>query len=128
MAYFEQVSGQLEGIGQQQTDLRRAVDSGALWMEAGVAEDAALRCERAITDIDGWLARSDRLTKRRRFGTNEDGEAAADRFGQAGDEIVVVMQNAQRVFASMADTYRAAGRTVAEADAAGQQSFGGRSE
>ena len=38
MAFFEQVSGQLEGIEQQQTDLRRAVDSGALWMEADVAE------------------------------------------------------------------------------------------
>lgn len=127
MAYFEQVSGQLAGVERQQTDLRRAVDSGELWMEAGVAEAAALRCERAITDIDGWLSRSDRLTQRRKFGDNEDGSQAAERFGQAGDEIVVVMQNAQRVFASMADTYRAAGRTVAEADAAGQQSFGGRS-
>lgn len=128
MGFFDQVSGQLAGIGQQQNDLRRAVDSGELWMEAGVAEAAAKRCEQTITDIDEWLTSADRLTKRRKFGANDDGDRAAERFGQAGDEIVMVMQNAQRVFASMADTYRAAGRTVAEADAAGRQMFRGSSE
>lgn len=128
MAYFEQVSGQLAGVERQQTDLHRAVTAGELWMEAGVAERAAARCEQTITDIDEWLARADRLAERRKFGANRDGEGAAERFGLAGEEIIVVMQNAQRVFASMADTYRAAGRTVADADAAGQGSFGDRSE
>lgn len=128
MGFFDQVSDQLAGIGQQQNDLRRAVDSGELWMEAGVAEAAAKRCEQTITDIDEWLTSADRLTKRREFGANDDGYRAAARFGQAGDEIVAVMQNAQRVFANMADTYRAAGRTAAEADAAGGQMFRGSSE
>ncbi|MGH3991602.1 MAG: hypothetical protein ACRDSN_03955 [Pseudonocardiaceae bacterium] len=128
MAYFEQVSGQLVGVERQQTDLRRAVDSGELWMEAGVAESAAKRCEQTITDIDEWMVKADRLTERRKFGDNEDGQRAAERFGQAGDEIVAVMREAQQVFQNMAATYRAAGRTVAEADAAGQQQLQGRSE
>jgi len=128
MAYFEDVSANLANAAQKQTDLQRAVASGELWMEDGVAERAAARCEQAISDLDGWLANADRLTKRRKFGANNDGDATAERFGQAGEEIVMVMQNAQRVFASMADTYRAAGRTVAEVDAAGQQSFRGRAE
>jgi hypothetical protein len=38
------------------------------------------------------------------------------------------MKNAQQVFANMAATYRAAGRTVTEADAAGRQMFQGRSQ
>jgi ABC-type transporter Mla subunit MlaD len=128
MAFFDQVSGQLADVGRQQNDLRRAVDSGELWMEAGVAEAAAERCEQTITDIDEWLTSADRLTKRRKFGANDVGDSAAERFGQAGDEIVMVMQNAQQVFANMADTYRAAGRTAAEADAAGGQMFRGSSE
>ena len=128
MAFFEQVSGQLAGVERQQNDLRRAVDSGELWMEAGVAEAAAARCMQTRDEINKWLNKAERLTQRRKFGANEDGRASAERFGQAGEEIVVVMQNAQQVFASMADTYRAAGRTVAEADAAGQQSFRSRAE
>ena len=127
MAYFEQVSAQLDGVSQQQTNLRRSVDSGELWMEADVAERAAARCEQAITDIDQWLNSAERLTKRRKFGANDDGVGAAEDYGRAGDEIVGVMQHAQQVFANMADTYRAAGRTTAEADAAGQQSFRGHS-
>lgn len=123
MAVFEQASAQLAGIGQQQTDLQRAVAAGELWMEAGVAESAAQHCEQAISNIDRWLNDAERLIRRRKFGANEVGEGAAARFGQAGEEIVLVMQNAQRVFANMAATYRAAGRTAAEADAAGGQSF-----
>lgn len=128
MAFFEQVSGQLAGIGQQQTDLRRAVDSGELWMEAGVAEAAAKRCDQTRDEINQWLNDTERLTQRRKFGANEDGNLAAEKFGQAGDEVVGVMVNARTVFENMAATYRAAGRTVAEADAAGEQKFQGSSE
>ncbi|MGH3904568.1 MAG: hypothetical protein ACRDTE_10310 [Pseudonocardiaceae bacterium] len=128
MAFFEQVSGQLAGVERQQTDLQRAVAAGELWMEEGVAERAAGRCEQTITDIDQWLNSAERLTRRRRFGDNDDGNGAAKKYGLAGEEIIAVMQNAQMVFANMADTYRAAGRTAAEADAAGEQSLQGRAE
>jgi hypothetical protein len=67
------------------------------------------------------------LTRTRKFGANEDGEAAAARFAQAGQEFIDTMKNARRVFESMASTYRAAGRTAAESDAAGRQLFQGRS-
>lgn len=124
---FEQAGAHLAEVAAQQTDLQRAVAAGELWMEAGVAERAAARCDQAVEEIDDWLRRADRLTRRRRFGANEDGEAAADRFAQAGQEFIDTMTNAQRVFANMAATYRAAGRTVTEADAAGQQIFRERS-
>ncbi|MGH3981380.1 MAG: hypothetical protein ACRDST_01485 [Pseudonocardiaceae bacterium] len=110
----------------EQTDLQRAVAAGELWMETGVAERAAARCDQAVEEIDQWLNSARRLTRRRKFGANEDGEAAAARFVQAGQDFIDTMKNAQRVFANMAATYRAAGRTVTDADAAGQQIFRGR--
>lgn len=125
---FAQAGALLTGAAAQQTDLQRAVAAGELWMEAGVAERAAARCDQAVEEIDQWLNGADRLTQKRKFGANEDGEAAAARYVQAGQEFIDTMKNAQRVFASMAATYRAAGRTVAEADAAGHQMFWGRSE
>jgi hypothetical protein len=128
MAFFDQVSGQLADVGRQQSDLRRAVDSGELWMEAGVAEAAAARCQRTVDEINDWLNKADRLADRRKFGNNEDGNRAADRFGRAGEEIYVVMENARTVFQKMKATYLAAGRTAAEADAAGAQSFRSSSE
>ncbi len=124
---FEQAGAWLAGAATQQTDLQRAVAAGELWMETGVAERAAARCDHAVEEIDEWLARADRLTKRRKFGANEDGEAAATRFAQAGQDFIDTMTNAQRIFANMAATYRAAGRTLTEADAEGQQIFRGRS-
>ncbi len=124
---FEQAGAQLAGVAQQQTDLQRAVAAGELWMEAGVAERAAARCDQAVEEIDQWLNGANRLTQRRKFGDNEDGHAAAERFAQAGQDFIDTMKNAQRVFANMASTYRAAGRTVTETDAASQQMFQGRS-
>jgi hypothetical protein len=94
-------------------------------MEAGVAERAAARCEQAAGELDDWLADTDELVQRRKFGANEDGEAAAARYATAGQEYVQVIADARKVFQRMADTYRAAGRTTAQADEAGQQSFGG---
>jgi hypothetical protein len=125
---FEQAGAGLADVTAQQTDLQRAVAAGELWMEAGVAERATARCDQAVEEIDQWLNGADRLTQKRKFGANEDGEAIAARFVQAGQDFIDTMKNAQRVFANMAATYRAAGRTVAEADAAGQQMFQARSE
>ncbi|MGH3812258.1 MAG: hypothetical protein ACRDUV_07340 [Pseudonocardiaceae bacterium] len=128
LSRFEQAGAQLAGVAARQTDLQRAVAAGELWMEVGVAERAAARCDQAVEEIDEWLRNARQLTRRRKFGANEDGEAAAARFAQAGQEFIDTMKNAQRVFANMAATYRAAGRTVSEADAASQQMFRGRSE
>ncbi len=124
---FEQAGAWLACADQQQTDLQRAVAAGELWMEAGVAERAAARCDQAVEEINDWLSSARRLTQKRKFGDNEDGEAAAARFVQAGQEFIDTMKNAQQVFANMATTYRSAGRTVTAADAAGQQMFQGRS-
>ena len=128
MSSFEQAGAQLAGVVQQQTDLQRAVAAGELWMEAGVAERAAAHCDQAVEEINDWLARADVLTKKRKFGANEDGEAAAARYAQAGREFIETMTNARRVFENMAATYRAAGRTVTESDTANEQTFRGLSQ
>ncbi len=128
MAGFEQADAQLAGVAQQQFDLRAAVDAGELWMDADVAERAAARCDQAVRELDDWLIRARELTVRRKFGDNEDGNAAAERFVQAGHEFIATMTKAQQVFANMAATFRAAGRTVAEADEASQQMFRGKPE
>jgi hypothetical protein len=125
---FEHAGAQLAGVTQQQTSLAAAVAAGELWMEAGVAERAAARCDKAVEEINDWLKRADLLTRKRKFGANEDGEAAATRFAEAGQDFIDSMTNARRVFENMAATYRAAGRTVTEADAANEQMFRGRSE
>jgi hypothetical protein len=125
---FEHAGGQLAAVTQQQNSLAAAVAAGELWMEAGVAERAAARCEQAVREIDDLLTDAQQLTVKRKFGDNEDGNAAAARFAQAGQEYIDTMMNAQQVFKNMAATYRAAGRTVTEADAANKQIFRGRSE
>ncbi len=124
---FEAADTQLAGVAQQQGSLAAAVAAGELWLEAGVAERAAARCEQTVKEIDDWLSSADRLTRKRKFGDNEDGHAAAQRFAHAGQEYIDTMKNAQQVFRNMAATYRAAGRTVTEADAANEQMFRGRS-
>ena len=122
---FGELGGSLGALTEQQSDLEAAVESGQLWMEAGVAERAATRCEQAAGELDDWLADTDELVRRRKFGVNEDGEAAAARYATAGQEYVQVITDARKVFQRMADTYRAAGRTTAQADEAGQQTFRG---
>ncbi len=121
---FGELGGSLGALTEQQSDLEAAVKSGQLWMEAGVAEHAATRCEQAADEIDEWLADTNELVQRRKFGDNEDGEAAAARYATAGQEYVQVMTEAGDVFRRMADTYRAAGRTAAEADQASEQLLG----
>ena len=125
---FEQVGAPLAGAAQPPSSLAAAVAAGELWMEAGVAESAAARCDRAVEEIDDLLMRARRLTRRAQFGHNDDGEAAAARFAQANQDYLDTMRNAQRVFANMAETYRAAGRTITEDDAANEQMFRGWSE
>jgi hypothetical protein len=120
---YELADAQLAGVAQQQRSLQAAVAAGELWLESGVAERAAQRCEQAVREIDDLLSRADALTQLRKFGDNEDGRAAAERFAQAGYDYIDTMRNAQRVFMNMAVTYRAAGRTVTEADAANEQMF-----
>jgi uncharacterized protein YukE len=128
MSSVEQAGMPLAGVAQQPTSLAAAVATGELWMEAGVAERAAAHCDQAIDEIDDLLRGAHRLTRRVQFGNNGDGNAAATRFVQAGQDYIDTMRNAQRVFANMAKTYRAAGRTVIEVDAASEQMLRGRSE
>ncbi|MDQ2884134.1 MAG: hypothetical protein M3Y48_24050 [Actinomycetota bacterium] len=125
---FEAADTQLAGVAQQQGSLAAAVAAGELWLEAGVAERAATRCERAVEEINDLVFKAQALTQLRKFGANEDGQAAAERFAQAGHDYIGSMRNAQKVFANMAATYRAAGRTVTEADAANEQMFRGHSQ
>ncbi|HEX6402726.1 MAG TPA: hypothetical protein VF003_06145 [Pseudonocardiaceae bacterium] len=126
---FEQAGAQLADIAAQQNSLAAAVASGELWMEAGVAERAAARCEQAVEDLDKALLRgAEKLSRLRKFGDNEDGHAAAERFAQAGRDYIATMRQAQQVFKNMAVTYRAAGRTVAETEAANEQLFRGQSQ
>ncbi len=122
---FGELGGRLGALTEQQNNLEAAVASGQLWMEAGVAERAAARCEQAAAELDEWLSDTDELVRRRKFGANEDGEAAATRFAAAGQDYVQVIADARKVFQRMADTYRAAGRTMTRAEQAGQQTFGG---
>jgi hypothetical protein len=51
--------------------------------------------------------------------------AAAERFAQAGQEYIDTMRSAQQVFRNMAATYRVAGNTAAEAEAANEHMFRG---
>jgi ABC-type nitrate/sulfonate/bicarbonate transport system substrate-binding protein len=124
---FEHASAQLAGVAEQQNSLTAAVAAGELWMEAGVAERAAARCEQAVRDIDDLVYDARDLTRKRRFGDNEDGQAAAERFAQTGQDYIDTMRNSQHVFRNMADTYRAAGRTVTEADATNEKMLRGGS-
>jgi hypothetical protein len=125
---FEQVGAQLAAVDAQQKSLGAAVAAGELWMEAGVAERAAARCERVIEELDDSLASARELTRLRKFGDNEDGHAAAARFAQAGVDYIATMRKARQVFRNMATTYRAAGRTVSEIEAANEQLFRVRSQ
>jgi ABC-type nitrate/sulfonate/bicarbonate transport system substrate-binding protein len=124
---FEHAGAQLAAIAAQQKALATAVASGQLWMDADVAERAAARCEQAVEELDASLRHTYELTRLRRFGDNEDGHAAATRFAEAGQDYIKTMRNVQEVFRNMAATYRAAGRTVAETEAANEQLFRGRS-
>jgi ABC-type nitrate/sulfonate/bicarbonate transport system substrate-binding protein len=125
---FKDPSAQLADVAQQQNSLAAAVAAGELWMEAGVAERAAARCEQAVEDIDDLLRNAQQLTVKRKFGDNEDGHAAAERFAQAGRDYIDSMINAQQVFRNMAVTFRVARRTVSEADSANERMFRGRSQ
>jgi len=125
---FEQIGAPLAGAAQPPSSLAAAVAAGELWMEAGVAESAAARCDRAVEEIDDLLMGARRLTQTWKFGDNGDGNAAAKRFVQVARDYIDMMRNAQRVFANMAETYRAAGRTITEDDAANEQMFRGWSE
>ncbi|MGQ0776635.1 MAG: hypothetical protein ACT4NY_19780 [Pseudonocardiales bacterium] len=125
---FAQSQAELAGIAQQHAELRSAVDAGELWMDSDVAERAAARCDQTVQELEKWLTGARVLTQKRKFGANEDGDAAAEAFVQAGRDYLATIKNAQRVIANMAATFRAAGRTVAQADEVGQQMFRGAGE
>lgn len=127
MSPFGALGAQVGALAGQQTDLQTAIASGELWMEDGVAERAAARCDQAVSDINASLRGARQLARTRKFGDNEDGLAAADRYAQAGQEYIAMMENARTVIQNMALTYRAAGQAVTEADAAGRQTFQGQS-
>src|SRR3954452_9158855 len=98
---FQHASAQLAGVAAQQNSLAAAVAAGELWMEAGVAERAAARCEQVIREIDDLVYDARNLARKRKFGDNEDGQAAAERFAQAGQDYIDTMRNSQQVFRNM---------------------------
>jgi len=124
----EQAGGQLAGVAQQQSSLAAAVAAGELWLESGVAERAAARCEQAVKDIDDLVLDAQDLTRKRKFGDNADGNVAAERFAQAGVDYIDSMRNAQQVFRNMAATFLAAERTTTETDAVNEQMLRSTSE
>ena len=128
MPGYEQANAQLTGLTQKKTDLQRAVASGDLWMEAGVAKAASDRCLQAVDEIDHWLSDAEVLLERLPFGANQDGNQAANRYHKAAVDFRKAMHDAQGVLRSMAATYRAAGRTITEADVTSAQPFQGRPE
>src|SRR6478752_2382014 len=67
----EQAGGQLASVAEQQSSLA-----------------AAVRCEQAVREIDSLLKDARQLTVKRKFGDNEDGQAAAERFAQAGHNYI----------------------------------------
>lgn len=119
----EQSGAPLPDLTQQPGSLAAAVAAGELWIEAGVAEKAAQRCDQAVDVINDLLTGVRELIRKREFGANDDGRSAAKRFSDAGQDYADTMKNAGYVFANMAATYRAAGRRVAEDDAASEQMF-----
>lgn len=68
----------------QQFHLQAAVDAGKLWIDTGAPPPAATK--QSGNSTTGWSARE--LTVRRKFGDNEDGNPAAERFVQAGHEYI----------------------------------------
>lgn len=124
--FFGKSQQALQQVEQQQTTLRQAVVKGELRMAAGVAEQAAARCELGAAEIWEHIQKYDyTLTTPRQFGDNADGDAAARRFAQAGQAYLAEMRHVREVFKRMADTYRMAGGLVARTDEATRQQFPG---
>ncbi len=93
---FEQIGAPLVGAAQPPSSLAAAVAAGELWMEAGVAESAAARCDRAVREINDLLRDARDVIRKREFGGNEDGNRVAERFAQAGQDYIDAMKNAQK--------------------------------
>jgi len=94
---------------EHQQRLAAAVESRKLWMEAGVADEAAQCCDQAVDNLNVWLQDARVLTRRLPFGDNQDGYASVEVFRQAGEKYLEVMQDARDLFFEMAATYRMAG-------------------
>ncbi|MGH3980628.1 MAG: hypothetical protein ACRDRZ_16790 [Pseudonocardiaceae bacterium] len=131
MPNFAQSNQGLAAMQQHQQGLQAAVDAGQLWMEPDVAERAAQRCEQQVVEVDEIINDVRPLGRKRKFGDNADGEAAAEVFRNAAvegsDSVTGVLTNSQEVLRSMAATYRAAGRAAAQAEQTNRQMFRGGS-
>ncbi|MBA2695991.1 MAG: hypothetical protein H0U62_09180 [Actinobacteria bacterium] len=106
---------------QHQRHLAAAVESRKLWMEAGVAEDAAQCCLQAADNLEAWLADANVLADRLPFGDNHDGNLTAEAYGVAGTRYLEVMKGVGELFLDMAATYQAAGGLMEQTDQHGAQ-------
>lgn len=126
---FAQANRDLASLQQRQQGLDAAIFGGELWMEPGVAERAAVRCEQQIDEVDQMIYDLRPLARERKFGDNADGRAVAAAFKDAAvtgeNSVEGVLRNSQDVLRNMAATYRAAGRAAAQAEQANQQMFQG---
>jgi len=109
---------------QHQQRLAAAVESRKLWMEEGVAHDAAECCKQAAADLSAWLADANVLAERLPFGDNDDGNFTAEAFGVAGERYLEVMKGARDLFIKMEATYRAAGGLMEQTDQDAAQELG----
>ncbi|MGH3979165.1 MAG: hypothetical protein ACRDRZ_09225 [Pseudonocardiaceae bacterium] len=126
---FAQQSRRLAAFRQEQRGLQAAVAAGELWMEAGVAERAAKRCERGFTEVEEIIDKLRPLGREFRFGENDHGRQVAKAFKNAavGDHnsVTAVLRESQHVLRDMAQTFREAGRAVEHAERTNEQDLGG---
>ncbi|MGH3601904.1 MAG: hypothetical protein ACRDQH_16775 [Pseudonocardiaceae bacterium] len=61
---FEPPGAQLAGVAEQQSSLAAAIAAGELWLEAGVAERAAARCDLVVRKIDDLVVKAQGLTRK----------------------------------------------------------------
>ncbi len=106
------------------TALKAMAGAGELRFEPAAAERCAQVCQEAAGQIDDQLLDARRLSYVEGFGDTSVGRALAGKFSKKADEAVAVLQAHRQVLWDMRDTYRAAGKAYAQAEAGNQARFG----
>lgn len=107
------------------TALKAAAGAGELRFEPVAAERCAQVCQEAADKIEDLLRMAQNLAYVEGFGDTNAGRALAGKFKSKADEARTVLLAHRQVLWDMRDTYRAAGKAYAEAEAANQDRFTG---